>query len=82
MADSGAGNKPGFLNIQENNVGAVWKLWKEELEFYMLAIGVKNDEDERRIAMLLSLAGPDSRQVFTQFEFDDAAHKVIYKKSS
>ena len=80
MADSGAGNKPGFLNIQENNVGAIWKLWKEELEFYMLALGVKQDEDERRIAMLLSLAGPDSRQVFTQFEFDEAAHKVIYKK--
>ena len=43
MAESG--NKPGYFPIMEQNAATMWTMWHEELEFYMDAIGVKEDED-------------------------------------
>ena len=73
MADSG--NKPGHFNIREPNAESPWQLWRAELEFYIDALGVDVGDNRSRIAMLMSLVGPETREVYNQFEFanpDDA----------
>ena len=78
MTDSG--NKPGHFNIREPNAAVLWQVWKEELEFYTDALGVEEGDNRRRIAMLMSLAGPETRQVYAQLEFASAAEAKQYKK--
>ena len=64
----------------EQNAASMWTMWHEELEFYMDAIGVREDDDKHKIAMLLSLAGSESRVVFSQFVFDNVENRKKYEE--
>jgi hypothetical protein len=41
--------------------------WKEQFEFYMEAIEVKEDADKRKIAHLITVAGTEALEVYRNF---------------
>ncbi|KAJ8366952.1 hypothetical protein AAFF_G00336410 [Aldrovandia affinis] len=65
-------------NVHEN-----WKAFKQSFELYVLAIGLDEREERRRIALLLTVAGRVAVDVFNTFEFpegdSDRYAKVIEK---
>ncbi|KAJ8404507.1 hypothetical protein AAFF_G00337740 [Aldrovandia affinis] len=53
-------------NVHEN-----WKAFKQSFELYVLAIGLDEREEHRRIALLLTVAGRAAVDVFNTFEFPE-----------
>lgn len=52
-------------NVEEN-----WRFFKQSFELYTLAIGLEDDE-KRRIALLLTVAGRGALDVYNTFAFTD-----------
>lgn len=59
---------PGQLKLT-GNVDANWKAFKQQFLLYLSAVGVDRRADERKIAMLLTVAGTDAIEVFNTFVF-------------
>ncbi|KAI4891972.1 hypothetical protein NFI96_009139, partial [Prochilodus magdalenae] len=62
------------------NVDGNWRSFKQHFELYMSATGMDNKPEPRKIAMLLTVAGPQAIEVFNTFEFDTADDKEKYSK--
>lgn len=60
------------------NVDSNWRSFKQQFELYMSAIGLDNKPDARKIALLLTVAGPQAIEVFNTFEFAEAEDKEKY----
>lgn len=65
---------PGPLKLS-GNVDANWRTFKQQLTLYVLAVGQSEAADERKIAMLLTIAGVDAVEVYNTFNFEDEADK-------
>lgn len=52
------------------NVDCNWRTFKQQFELYISAIGLENKPDERKIALLLTIAGPNAIEMFNTFMFD------------
>ncbi|XP_041842184.1 uncharacterized protein LOC121640472 [Melanotaenia boesemani] len=59
------------------NVDGNWRSFKQQFELYLAAVGLESKPDARKIALLLTVAGP---QVFNTFEFDRPGDKQVYEK--
>ncbi|XP_060752196.1 uncharacterized protein LOC132863418 isoform X2 [Tachysurus vachellii] len=57
------------------NVDANWRTFKQQFELYVTAIGQTAAADDRKIALLLTIAGVDAVEVFNTFIFEDEADK-------
>ena len=53
-------------NLQEN-----WKRFKQRFELYLQAIEADEKSDERKIALFLTVAGPESIEVFNTLTFTE-----------
>lgn len=62
------------------NVDSNWRHFKQQFELYMSATGMDNKPEPRRIALLLTVAGPQAIEVFNTFEFASAADKEKYNE--
>lgn len=51
------------------NVDSNWRSFKQQFELYMAAVGLDSKSDARKIALLLTVAGPQAIEVFNTFEF-------------
>ena len=71
MAENTAAEKPGHLKILEPNVATLWRRWKDEFHWYVGALGIQPDNNDRRLALLLNSAGPDARDVYDQFTYTE-----------
>ena len=49
-------------NLKEN-----WKKFKRDFDWYLLAKNLGKATDKRKVAILLTIAGPDARELFTTF---------------
>ncbi|KAJ8405506.1 hypothetical protein AAFF_G00319790 [Aldrovandia affinis] len=63
-------------NVHEN-----WKAFKQSFELYVLAIGLDEREERRRIALLLTVAGRAAVDVFNTFEFPEGDSGKYAKKT-
>ncbi|XP_016299061.1 uncharacterized protein LOC107655941 [Sinocyclocheilus anshuiensis] len=63
---------PGSLKLC-GNVDANWRTFKQQFTLYVSAIGQAEAADERKIAMLLTIAGVDAVEVYNTFNFEDEA---------
>lgn len=68
------------------NVNSNWRSFKQRFELSMGAIGLDTKSDTRKIALLLTVAGPQAIEVFNMFEFGKDEDKdkcdTILKKFS
>jgi len=65
-------------NVHEN-----WKRFKQRFELYLVAIGAAKKSDEQKIALFLTIAGPDTIEVYNTLEFNDDdkdKYDVVIKK--
>ncbi|KAJ8351993.1 hypothetical protein SKAU_G00234690 [Synaphobranchus kaupii] len=54
-------------NVHEN-----WKTFRQCFEFYLLAVGINEDDDRCKIALLLTVAGRSALDVYNTFVFTAA----------
>lgn len=57
------------------SVDSNWRSFRQQFELYMAAIGLDNKPDTRKIALLLTVAGPQATEVFNTFEFPEDEDK-------
>lgn len=62
------------------NVDSNWRSFKQQFELYLSATGMDNKPGPRKIAILLTVAGPQAMEVFNTFEFERADDKEDYGK--
>lgn len=62
------------------NVDGNWRSFKQQFELYLAALGLESKSDARKIALLLTVAGPQAIEVFNTFEFEQADDKQKYDK--
>lgn len=53
-------------NVDEN-----WRTFKQQFHLYMAAMGLETKPDARKVALLLTIAGPQAIEVYNTFVFDD-----------
>lgn len=58
---------------------ANWRIFKQQFEFYVSAIGQADAADKRKIAILLTIAGVDAIEVYNTFHFQDEPDKKLDK---
>jgi hypothetical protein len=64
--------KPPNELVLDESAGENWKRFKQRFEFYIQAIGATEEDDKRKIAILLSVAGSDAFDVYNTFTFTEA----------
>ncbi|KAK7933984.1 hypothetical protein WMY93_004880 [Mugilogobius chulae] len=62
------------------NVDNNWRSFKQQFELYLSALGLDSKSDARKIALLLTVAGPQAIEVFNTFEFAEAGDRDKYDK--
>lgn len=62
--------KPPMQLKLTGNVDANWRAFKQWFQLYVSAVGLDSKPDERKIAMLLTIAGPEALEVYNTFTFE------------
>lgn len=62
------------------NVDCEWRTFKQRFNLYLQALGLDNKSDARKIALLLTVAGPQAVEVFNTFVFAERDHKDQFDK--
>ncbi|KAK7933488.1 hypothetical protein WMY93_004384 [Mugilogobius chulae] len=57
------------------NVDANWKIFKQQFMLYISAVGVDSRANERKIALLLTIAGAEAIDVFNTFTYNEPEDK-------
>lgn len=57
------------------NVDYEWRTFKQRFMLYLMAVGLDEKSEKRRIALLLTVAGPQAVEVYNTFVFANAADK-------
>ena len=70
---------PEFSLDDSSNLDKRWKLYREEINLFLLASGISNDAQKR--AVLLHMSGPQVREVFNTLEdtgtsYDQACQRL------
>ncbi|CAL9691156.1 unnamed protein product [Knipowitschia caucasica] len=53
------------------NVNENWKSFRQSFELYLLAAGLDDADEKRKVALLLTVAGRGALDVFNTFQFDN-----------
>ncbi len=65
------------------NVAENWKRFRQRFELYLTAIGAGETPDTQKIAILVTVAGPDATEVYNTFTYTDEEvdkYKVVLDK--
>lgn len=62
------------------NVDANWRAFKQQFQLYIAAVGVDRRADERKIALLLTIAGAEAIEVFNTFVYEQPDDKDKYEE--
>ena len=62
------------------NVDCEWRTFKQRFLLYLQAVGLDDKPDARKIALLLTIAGPQSVEVFNTFVFANAADRDTFEE--
>lgn len=57
------------------NVDANWRTFKQKFQLYIAAVGVDRRAEERKIALLLTIAGAEAIEVFNTFVYEEPDDK-------
>lgn len=60
------------------NIDHEWRMFKQRFTLYLQAVGLDEASDARKIALLLTVAGPQSIEVFNTLVFAQAEDKGKY----
>ena len=60
---------PGNFNPIGSELASGWKQWAEQYDFYMKATEKDKKDSDVQVAILLTLLGPDSMDIFRSFEW-------------
>ena len=60
---------PGNFNPIGSELASGWKKWVEQYDFYMKATEKDKKDSDVQVAILLTLLGPDSMDIFRSFEW-------------
>lgn len=61
------------------SVDSSWRTFKQQFTLYMQAVGLDGKADSRKIALLLTVAGPQAIEVYNTFTFAEAADGEKYE---
>lgn len=61
----------------EGNVKENWKKWRQRFEVYLVATDLKSKSDERKIAVLLHVAGEEAMEKYETFGLSDEQKKSL-----
>lgn len=69
----------GIMDLSGNtsNISYRWETWIKQFKYYLTATGLEGEGDKRKVAILLSLIGPQAVTVFNSFNAD--ADTIKYK---
>ena len=68
---------PVFKLSEGDNPCPIWRDYKDEIETYLLAAGLDDAGDERKIAILLYGLGQKYRKIFNSLDMTDVQRKVF-----
>ncbi|XP_030596890.1 uncharacterized protein K02A2.6-like isoform X2 [Archocentrus centrarchus] len=57
------------------NVDRNWRAFKQRFQLYIAALGFETKPDARKVALLLTIAGPQAIEVYNTFVYDDPSDK-------
>lgn len=60
------------------NIDHEWRMFKQRFALYLQAVGLDGASDARKIALLLTVAGPQSIEVFNTLVFEQVDDKGKY----
>ncbi|KAL1250505.1 hypothetical protein QQF64_018301 [Cirrhinus molitorella] len=60
------------------NVDSSWRTFKQQFILYMQAVSLDGESDSQKIALLLTVAGPQATEVYNTFTFVDAEDRGKY----
>ena len=72
------GLKPPKALDFEGNLSEKWKLWKEGLEWYMVATKSDAKADKIKAGILLYCIGNRGKEIYNTFEFAEDGDKLMY----
>ena len=64
----------------EGNVPEKWKLWKEDLEWYLIATDAEEKTEKVKSGILLHSIGSKGKEIYNTFEFEAPDDKFKYTK--
>lgn len=67
--------KPPEAVCWSGNVDCAWRSFKQRFLLYLQAMGLDSKPDARKIALLLTVAGPKAVEVYNTFDFTEAEDK-------
>lgn len=65
---------PDVLIVKTGNVSASWERFEEQLEWFITAQGIPEEENGRRVAILLTVGGREAQELYKTFVWKPA-HK-------
>ncbi|XP_034086217.1 uncharacterized protein LOC117555439 [Gymnodraco acuticeps] len=57
------------------NVDSNWRTFKQQFQLYITAMGLETKPDARKVALLLTIAGPQAIEVYNTFVYEEQADK-------
>ncbi len=70
--------KPPDVVNWTGNIDCEWRTFKQRFTLYLQAVGLDEASDARNIALLLTVAGPQSIEVFNMLVFERDEDKGKY----
>ena len=67
---------PHELKIAGGNLADRWERFLERFRWYLAAVGEDGSEDKKKVAILLTVAGAESQEVFRTFTYEPAKAAV------
>ena len=63
--------KPSETLKLSGNVDSNWRTFKQQFQLYITAMGLETKPDARKVALLLTIAGPQAIEVYNTFAYED-----------
>lgn len=60
---------PDQLKLTEENIARNWEQFKQRFERYLKCLNIPTQDGERKVAILLNVAGPEAEEVFNTFTY-------------
>lgn len=57
------------------NVDSNWRAFKQHFQLYIVAVGFESKPDARKVALLLTVAGPQAIEVYNTFVYEEPGDK-------
>ncbi|KAK2153818.1 hypothetical protein NP493_2251g00015 [Ridgeia piscesae] len=67
---------PHELKIAGGNLADRWERFLERFRWYLAAVGEDGSEDNKKVAILLTVAGAEAHEVFRTFTYEPAKAAV------